>query len=65
VQRQDAAGRLSYDRAYALKNEQEFFAETTEALFGRNDMQPFTRAELEKQDPETAILLKKVWKLCP
>ena len=65
VQRQDSEGRLSYDRAYALKNEQEFFAETTEAFFGRNDMQPFTRDELEKRDPETATLLKHLWKVNP
>jgi hypothetical protein len=65
VQRQDSEGRLSYDRAYALTNDQEYFAETTEAFFGRNDMEPFTRAELETFDPEMFALLKKVWKCVP
>ncbi|HSH93282.1 MAG TPA: hypothetical protein VK968_03985, partial [Roseimicrobium sp.] len=39
-------------RAYAMTNEMEYFAETTEAYFGRNDFFPFTRSELEQHDPE-------------
>jgi len=52
-------------RAYAMTNDQEYFAETTEAFFGRNDMEPFTRDELEKFDPEMFALLKQVWKVSP
>ena len=33
VQRQDAKGRLTMDRAYALTNPQEYFAEVTESFF--------------------------------
>ena len=49
------------ERAYALTNAQEFFAETTEAFFGRNDFFPFTRDELRRHDPETFALLAKLW----
>jgi len=49
------------ERAYAATNEREYFAETTEAFFGRNDFYPFTRADLEKHDPEMFHLLARVW----
>lgn len=48
-------------RAYALNNDQEYFAELTEAWFGTNDFYPFVRAEVMKHDPEMAEVLKKVW----
>jgi hypothetical protein len=40
---------------------QEYFAEGSEAFFGRNDFQPFTREELERHDPELARLLQRLW----
>jgi hypothetical protein len=61
VERRDAAGRISKDRAYALSNPQEYFAESTEAFFGQNDFFPFNRDELQQHDPETCDLLIKVW----
>ena len=48
-------------RAYALTNAQEYFAELSEAYFGKNDFYPFTRAELEKHDPVGYQLLRGVW----
>ena len=48
-------------KAYALENEQEYFAEATEAWFGTNDFWPFVRAEVLESDPELARLLKEVW----
>jgi hypothetical protein len=48
-------------KAYALTNDQEYFAELTEAYFGRNDFFPFDRQELEKHDPEGYRLLRQVW----
>ena len=48
-------------RAYALNNEQEYFAEATEAFFGRNDFYPFTRDELQKHDPLIYSILREVW----
>jgi hypothetical protein len=49
------------ERAYAMTDAKEYFAETTEALFGRNDFYPFTRVELEKHDPEMYRLLRRLW----
>lgn len=51
----------SVQRAYAATNEREYFAETTEAFFGRNDFFPFNREDLAKHDPEMFGLLAKVW----
>jgi hypothetical protein len=48
-------------RHYALNNDQEYFAETTEAFFGTNDYFPFTRAELRQHDPKGFELMEKVW----
>jgi hypothetical protein len=49
------------ERAYAAENEREYFSETTEAFFGRNDFFPFTRGELEKHDPQMFAVLQRVW----
>jgi hypothetical protein len=49
------------EKAYAMTNAQEYFAESTEAFFGQNDFFPFTRPELEKHDPTITAILKKVW----
>ena len=51
----------NFERAYAMSNHKEYFAEVTEAYFARNDFFPFTRDELEKHDPEVFAVLKKVW----
>jgi hypothetical protein len=49
------------ERAYALNNEQEYFAETSEAFFGTNDFFPFVRIELKNHDPEMYKVLKQAW----
>ena len=51
------------ERHYALNNEKEYFAEATEAYFGRNDFQPFTRDELKEFDPEMFEMVRRVWQL--
>ena len=61
VQRRDAKGNVRLDRAYALTNPMEYFAETTEAFFSRNDFFPFTRDELKQHDPEMDGLLERLW----
>lgn len=53
----------TFERAYAMTNPQEYFAETTEAFFSRNDFYPFNRAELLKHDPQMAELLERLWNL--
>ncbi len=54
-----ASGRT--ERAYALTNPMEYFAETTEAYFGQNDFYPFVRAELQTFDPKADALMRKIW----
>ena len=49
------------ERAYAMTNPMEYFAESTEAFFSRNDFYPFTRAELKQHDPEMEKLLERLW----
>lgn len=49
------------ERAYALSSPQEYFAEGTEAYFGRNDFFPFTRGDLKAHDPALFELLEKIW----
>lgn len=61
VERKDSEGRIHLERAYAMTNPQEYFAESTEAYFSRNDFFPFTRDELKQHDPEMFKLLKKLW----
>lgn len=52
-------------RAYALNNPQEYFAEASEAFFGTNDFYPFVRPELKRHDPRLYDLLEKVWLVRP
>lgn len=51
------------ERAYAMTNEKEYFSESTEAYFGRNDFFPFTREELRKHDPKMCELLGRLWEI--
>ncbi len=51
----------TFEKAYAMTNPMEYFAETTEAFFSRNDFFPFTRVELRKHDPEMEQLLSTLW----
>ena len=39
----------------------EYFAETSEAFFNRNDFFPFTHTELKQHDPEMFALLEGLW----
>ncbi len=47
--------------AYAMTNQMEYFAESTESYFDRNDMEPFDRAELQAKDPLMLKVLEKAW----
>ena len=49
------------DKAYAMSNHKEYFAEATEAYFGKNDFYPFNRNELKKHDSTMFELLGKLW----
>ncbi|MFN2644924.1 MAG: hypothetical protein ABR570_08035 [Burkholderiales bacterium] len=48
-------------QAHAAKNAAEYFAELSEAYFGRNDYYPFTRAELLRYDPIGYRMVKELW----
>lgn len=52
----------SFERAYAMNNAMEYFAETSEAYFSRNDFFPFVREELKRHDPQMHQLLEELWK---
>ncbi len=61
VDRRDSEGRVRKDRAYAMTDHKEYFAEATEAFFGTNDFFPFTTDELKKHDPDIFAVLEKLW----
>ena len=62
VERWHGEGRPNtFERAYAMENPMEYFAETSEAFLSRNDFFPFTRDELKRHDPEMFALLEKLW----
>lgn len=46
---------------YARTNHKEYFAESTESYFYRNDFFPFVRAELKEHDSATHDLMEAVW----
>jgi hypothetical protein len=48
-------------KAYALTNAKEYFAELTEAYWGKNDFYPFNRAQLKTYDPIGYRLMQTVW----
>ncbi len=53
--------KITEERAYEMTNTKEYFAESSEVYFGRNDFYPFTRAELKKRDPQMYDLLERLW----
>ncbi len=62
VARHNGEGRPdTVDKAYAMSNAREYFAESTEAFFGQNDFYPFNRSELLAVDPGIATVLQNVW----
>jgi hypothetical protein len=53
--------KITEERAYAMTNAKEYFAESSEAYFSRNDFYPFTRTELKEHDPQMYELLERLW----
>jgi hypothetical protein len=51
----------SRQKAYALTDAKEYFAELTEAYFGKNDFFPYERAELKSHDQEGYAVLEQAW----
>ncbi|GIV21794.1 MAG: hypothetical protein KatS3mg023_3545 [Armatimonadota bacterium] len=50
-------------KAYATTNVQEYFAELSEAYFGKNDFYPFTREELARHDPVGYKMIERAWQV--
>jgi hypothetical protein len=51
----------TFESAYALTNPMEYFAESTESYFVRNDFFPFSREELQQHDPVMFSVIEKLW----
>ncbi len=51
----------AYGDAYAMTDHKEYFAELTEAYFGRNDFAPHDRAALQALDPDGYTLVRDLW----
>jgi hypothetical protein len=49
------------ERAYAMANVAEYFAESTESFFGTNDYYPFVAVEFRQHDPQMYELLRTLW----
>jgi hypothetical protein len=49
------------EKAYAVTNPMEYFAEATEAYFGTNDFFPFIWIELKRHDPTAVEMLETLW----
>lgn len=54
-------GRKDKVKAYAMTSLAEYFAELSEAYFGKNDFFPFIRGELKEHDPVGHELMKSAW----
>lgn len=61
--RYDAVARAGggQERAYALADPREYFAELTEAYLAVNDFFPFVREQLRAHDPAGHALMERVW----
>jgi len=51
------------ERAYALTDVHEYFAELSEAYFSENDFYPFNRDDLEYFDPQGFAVIESLWKV--
>ncbi len=64
VERRNGNGRPNtFEKAYAMTNPMEYFAESTEAYFTGNDFFPFTKEQLKKHDPDVMEVLAKFWQV--
>lgn len=48
-------------KAYAMNNAKEYYAELTEAYFGKNDFFPYDRKDLAQHDPVGYQLMESTW----
>lgn len=66
VERWNGIGQpTSQEKAYAMVTPMEYFAESSEAYFCKNDFFPFERKQLKLHDPEMLSLLERLWGVKP
>lgn len=64
VERWFGSGRPnSTEKAYALTNAMEYFAESSEAYFTKNDFFPFIKSELREFDLLGYEMIERIWKI--
>lgn len=61
VRRRHPGRRATIERSYAMTDEHEYFAKSTEAFFGLSEFFPFTRADLAAHDPAMEKLVARKW----
>lgn len=49
------------EKAYAMTDSWEYFAELSEAYFGENDYFPYTASDLKRFDPDGYALVARLW----
>lgn len=54
-------GKNNFVVAYGMNNQMEYFAESSEAYFSKNDFFPFNRSQLKTHDPEMVEVLIELW----
>ena len=54
-------GKSNFMMAYAMTNQMEYFAESSEAYFSKNDFFPFNRSQLKTHDPEMVEVQIELW----
>ncbi|MEZ6122905.1 MAG: hypothetical protein R3C49_06975 [Planctomycetaceae bacterium] len=59
------SGRRTTEKAYAMTNPMEYFAEGTEACFSRNDYFPYDRGQFVKHDPDGLAVIESLWGVQP
>ena len=52
-----------FERAYAMTDHKEFFAELSEAYFANSNFFPFTREDLKEFDPSSFRAISDAWEL--
>jgi len=53
--------KIRYKKAYAATDRSEYFCESIEAFFWRNDFFPFVREDLKSHDPLMFSLMQEIW----
>lgn len=61
IEHTSSVGIVCQQTAYCMTNEKEYFAECSEAYWGKNDFYPYNREEFLEFDPQGYYLVKSMW----